>query len=864
MLWSNGESLSPSQETERRPRWSASVFLLLAWLLAAVGTWPFASTAHAADATAAASSASTLSPQEAQQLLGVLNDPTKRQQFTQTLSLMAKGVQQTAAPASKTAAGQPAVVSPNAVALHSDLTSELSSVKGNLRGYVDNFLGLFTDLRTVGTWFRSEVSTPATRALLVGTFWRAGLVILVALVVEWATTLAMRKPLSNVRTKAESRERAQENIQTSSPPSADEKALATDEDNQQADAKAVADAKAEGAAKDEIEALQTRADDQRRQTETLRFLARVPYALMHLGLKLLPIGVFLGVAFGGSAIATDTTQAETVTETLAAAYAAARFLFVLVESALAPRSPMIRLVPVSDSTARMLIRWWNVLVAAPSLVVCLSVLGGEFDLSDRGTQAMIRAVVLVEHIMIAVFIWRLRPIVKRTLEPKRQEVQSSFWSFVLMIAQIWWIPALFLDAALWLVWAAHLRGGYDWILRTTVLTVVIVTAARLLAVLAYGWQDKLFRLDPALVKKHPDMQQRADRYYPFVRGLLTAIIAFASFIALTESWGIHTVHFFFASQLGTRLLTAAITMVVAVSVAAILWEVINAQLNNQLSHFSASGQSARATRLKTVLPIIRTVLLTVIIIIVLVTSLSQIGINVAPLLTGAGIMGAAIAFGSQSLVKDFITGFFMLVEDAIQVGDWVTTGGVSGTVEHLSIRTVRVRAINGDLHIIPFSSVTSIANTGRDFNQIIVNQVVDLSEDTSRVAKIMADAVDEMRKEDEFKTIIYSGYNDLGVDKSDSNGAVMVGSIRTAAMMKWKVQREFYRRIANRFAKAGIMFYTPTAYTASAPGTSLAISGGLKMPTTPGQPANEDKPKAEADNADAPKSPSGDSKHDGA
>ncbi len=782
--------------------------------------------------------AQALSPKEAQELLNVLNDPKQRDAFTHDLSLMTRGIQATA-PGPQTGITKKGTTAPNAVVLHNDLSSGFSSIKTEIAGYLENFLALFKDLKTVGTWFQNEINNPQTRGVLIGAFTRAFMIVGVALLIEWGTALMIQKPLRRVTDRAIARE---ERIGASEPVQNGKVEPDTDEavsDDQVAQAAA-----ASGAPQEEVQTLETRADDQRRQIETLRFLARVPYALMHLGLKLLPVGAFLGIAFAGSAVATNTTESATVTETLALAYAAARALFIFLETAIAPRSPAIRLMPAGDSTAWMLTRWWNILVAGPSIVVCLSVLGGEFDLSDRGTEAMIRAVVLVEHILIAIFIWRLRPVVARTIEPKRKASKSAFWSFMLALARVWWVPALFLDAALWVVWAVHLRGGYDWILRTTAMTIVIIAASRLLAVLAYGAQDRLFRLNPEEVKRRPDLQKRADVYYPFVRGALTIFITFVSFLALTEAWGISSVQFFFSNRLGSRLLGAAVTVVIALTIAAAIWEVVNAMLNRQLERYAQTAQETRATRLKTVLPIIRTVLRAAIIVIVTVTSLSQIGINVTPLLTGAGIMGAALAFGSQSLVKDFITGFFMLVEDAIQVGDWVTTGGVAGFVEHLSIRTVRVRAINGDLHIIPFSSVTSIANTGRDFNQIIIRQTVDLSEDVSRVVKIMSDVVDQMRKEETFRGIIYSGYNDLGVDNTDGNGAVIIGSIRTAAMMKWKVQREFYKRIAHPMAKAGVLFFTPTSYTASAPGTALNITG--EMSALPGStPANEDKPAAD-------------------
>lgn len=807
--------------------------------------------ADAPGTTAASSTSSApsgaLSPKEAQELLGVLNDPKQRDAFTHTLSLMARGAQQagatTATAPANTSATSSSIVTPEAVALHSGL----SSLGQRARAYGRNFLGLFKDLRSVGVWFDHQIANPTTRQVLIDAFTRAGLIVIVALVIERALVLVIAPRLTAIATHAATREKRLNGAGAD-----DNEATPSDGDASAADNAAVTDALASGASAGTIETLQTRAKDQRRQRETLRFLRRAPYTLAHFGLKLMPVAVFMGVSYGGAELATSTPQAEATTIILAGAYAVARLLFVVVESVLAPRSPAIRLAPASDSVARILTRWWNVLVAAPAAVLCLSNLGEQFDLSAQGTEAVIRTVVLVEHVIIAIFIWRMRPLITRALNRQAPQTQSPFWAFALTLAKAWWIPALFLDAALWLVWAAHLRGGYLWILQTLGLTVAIVIASRVIAILAYGAQDRLFRLSPEMQAKRPELQKRADRYYPFVRAALTATVMFVSIVALTESWGLSTAHFFLSTDLGRHLLGAVITLFIALVVAAIIWETVNDLLNRQLERYKENAQAARATRLRTVLPIIRTVLLTIIIIIVVVTSLSQIGINVTPLLTGAGIMGAAIAFGSQSLVKDFITGFFMLVEDAIQVGDWVTTGGVSGVVEHLSIRAVRVRATNGDLHIIPFSSVSTIANTGRDYNQVIIHQKIDLSEDVARVVAVMAKVVDEMREEDDFKSMIYSGYNDLGVDLSDGDGTVTVGSIRTAPMMKWKVQREFYRRLGNRLVEAGIKFCVPMAYTATPPGGALrvAVDGGAA--TTP-QPikntqANDTPDRTEHDN----------------
>ncbi|MCG0994814.1 mechanosensitive ion channel [Acetobacter indonesiensis] len=745
--------------------------------------------AHA-EAAPVATSTGSLSQQDAQQLLSVLNDPKKREDFTHTLSLMAKGLP-TAAP-TKPATTAPAVVD-------SDVNSELDSLTSSMQGYVRNFAGLFKDLGSVGSWFHSELRNPETRQTLIDAFSRALIILLVALALERCASMLLKKPLTSVTAHAEARERKQE--AAAAVESVEAATSTPDGDN-----------------------TQTRADDQRRRNEVMRYLVRVPYNVLHFLLKLLPVVVFLALGYLGAEFLTTTTQARTVTITLTNAYVIARGLYLLVETALAPRSPAIRLTPASDSTARMLTRWWNVLVAAPSLVICLSTLGSEFNLAPRGTEAMLRAVILIQHLIIAAFIWRIRHIVANALQPSETLRKNAFWAFAGAMARFWWIPVLFLDIALWFVWAAHLKGGYQWILRGTILTLVCLVLSRLIAVLAYGLQDRLFRISDTTEAEYPGLQKRADYYYPFVRRMLTVFIIFVTCVSIAQSWSIPSFHFFLENPLGSRLVSAAVILTIGLVIASVAWEVINGLLNKQIDRYTSSAQAGRATRLRTILPIIRTVLLGFIIVIVTVTTLSQIGINVTPLLTGAGILGVGLSFGSQSLWKDVITGFFMLAEDAIQVGDWVTTSGVAGTVEQLSIRTLRVRSFDGDLHIIPFSSVTSIANTGRGFNQIIVKQVLDLSEDSGKVVHIMSDVIKEMRKEDAFRHIIFSDYNDLGVDCSDSNGAILIGTIRTAPMMKWKVQREFYRRLANRMADAGVKFYTPTSYYTTPPGNSMHLT----------------------------------------
>ena len=163
------------------------------------------------------------------------------------------------------------------------------------------------------------------------------------------------------------------------------------------------------------------------------------------------------------------------------------------------------------------------------------------------------------------------------------------------------------------------------------------------------------------------------------------------------------------------------TLVVTLLLALLVWEAANAAIERHLARLAREQQVARSARLRTLLPLLRTTLLVTILLVAGLMVLSEIGVNIAPLLAGAGIVGVAIGFGSQKLVQDLITGIFLLLENAMQVGDWVTVSGLSGTVENLSVRTIRLRAGDGSVHIIPFSAVTTVTNVNRGLGNASVS-----------------------------------------------------------------------------------------------------------------------------------------------
>jgi small-conductance mechanosensitive channel len=150
------------------------------------------------------------------------------------------------------------------------------------------------------------------------------------------------------------------------------------------------------------------------------------------------------------------------------------------------------------------------------------------------------------------------------------------------------------------------------------------------------------------------------------------------------------------------------------------------------------------------------------------------------------------------------------LENTVQVGDNVTVSGLSGTVENVSIRTMRLRAGDGSVHVVPFSAVTTITNASRGAGNAAVSVNIAYKEDSDRAGEILKDIVAEMRKESEFRSAIRSDLELWGVDKVDGASVSIVGQIRCTDSGRWPVQREFNRRLKRRFQEQGIEITSPS------------------------------------------------------
>jgi small conductance mechanosensitive channel len=211
-----------------------------------------------------------------------------------------------------------------------------------------------------------------------------------------------------------------------------------------------------------------------------------------------------------------------------------------------------------------------------------------------------------------------------------------------------------------------------------------------------------------------------------------------------------------------------------------------------------------AKRAETLGRVFRYIAIVVIWLIAFLVILSEIGVSVAPILGAAGVAGLAIGFGAQSLVKDYFTGFFLLLENQIRQGDVVRLGDHSGLVEDVTLRFVQLRDYDGNVHFIPNGTIVTVVNMSRGHAQAVVDIGVAYKEDIDRVTAIMREVGESMRNDNNFGPRILDAFELAGVESLGDSAVVIRGRFRVLPLEQWNVKREYLRRVKYAFDRNGI------------------------------------------------------------
>lgn len=779
--------------------------------------------AFAATATAAAPASApvTLTPDQARQALEVLNNPQRRAQIEDTLhAIVAAGALSAPPPASAAAAASaPAATAASGTAatvqdafksngLASQLARQGARWAAQTGIALEHSVSALLDVSSVRVWWSDLLHDPEQRAML----GRVALALLGALVpallLEWVTRRLLRRALIALAER-----RANDPHDRNDPLNLldlreptelpDPDAAALDDEPVRFPAPGAANAGAAGSA-----SRSGAADGKAHAAHHWSLLRRLPRAILRMLVRFVPLVVFVGAASLLMSILTDdNTPQDHALDSIIDIYVVNRLIVIVGNFFLQPDAPRLRLLSMGNGWAAFLQRWIVMIASVVGAGGALAQIAVSVGLSESANLALMKVVALIAHVMLAILVLQTsRPVAARIRA--RFERNRSLSVLGNALADAWAYITVFVVMALWFVWALDVRNGYHTLLHLGGISIAVLVGARVVAIVVFGALAKLFEAQDDQARDSL-VHQHAYRYYPALRRVVSWIVGVLTVLVLLQVWGLDVVSLFHQGTIGHRLASALVTIMVATAVALFVWEATNVGVERRLHEWTSAGDLVRAARLRTLLPMLRSALFVAIALVVVLTGLSELGVNIGPLLAGASIFGVALGFGSQKLVQDFITGIFLLMENAMQVGDWVTLAGVSGTVEYLSIRTVRLRGGDGSLYTVPFSSVSTVNNTNRGLGNAAVKVSITYGEDVQKAIATLKEIGASLRDDPQFKDGILSDFAFWGVDSVDGASITLTGQIQCRDSGRWGVQREFNRRVADLFQERGISIANP-------------------------------------------------------
>ncbi len=296
-------------------------------------------------------------------------------------------------------------------------------------------------------------------------------------------------------------------------------------------------------------------------------------------------------------------------------------------------------------------------------------------------------------------------------------------------------------------------------------------------------------------------------YLPALEKTMAVLIGFLLLFWIFELWGIHI-------PVGIQIVKSASTIFVTLLISYISWDVIRAFIDMKIKEElpddddgGGDGEGgAGGSRKATILTLVRKFILTGLVIVGILTVLNALGINIGPLLAGAGILGIAIGFGSQALVKDILSGLFFLIDDAFRVGDYIETTGVKGMVQQISLRSIKVRHPRGMLFTIPYGDMGSIQNFSRDYIITKLDLRVRYDTDIDKIRKIIKKIYKEVQKDEELSSVLLGKIKSQGVREMDDSAMILRVKFKTIPGGQFMIRKAVFQRIQEKFRENNIEF----------------------------------------------------------
>ena len=461
------------------------------------------------------------------------------------------------------------------------------------------------------------------------------------------------------------------------------------------------------------------------------------------------------------------------------------------------RAARFRIVPMSDPAAKF---WQRRLMIAVGVIAFSWVTLGllrTLGVSPAGLKIIsyIAAVFLLGLTLDA--IWR-RPAAEPVGEAGRHKLSRRASSVI----------ATVLAALIWLQWSLHLMPSF-WLL-------LIGGSLPLLLSVSRRSVDHLLRP----VEGMPDDRAPILAAVALERGL-RAILIIGAALALAYAWDIDLIALTASDTVATRLIRGALSAVVIVLIADFVWRLARALIDRKLVASKnpdklETEELRRQARLRTLLPILRNVLMVMIVTISALMVLAALGVEIGPLIAGAGVVGVAVGFGAQTLVKDVISGVFYLLDDAFRVGEYIQSGSYKGTVESFSLRSVKLRHHRGPLYTVPFGELGAVQNMSRDWVIDKMQIGITYDSDLDKAKKLIKQIGKDLAADPEFGPNIIEPLKMQGVEQFGEFAVQIRMKMMTKPGQQFTIRRKAFAMIKKAFDANDINFAFPT----------VAVSGG--------------------------------------
>ena len=229
------------------------------------------------------------------------------------------------------------------------------------------------------------------------------------------------------------------------------------------------------------------------------------------------------------------------------------------------------------------------------------------------------------------------------------------------------------------------------------------------------------------------------------------------------------------------------------------------QLEQEMGDATSADMTERLKRARTVSRLVQNALTVLVVSIASLMTLRELQVDIVPILTGAGIVGLAVGFGAQTLVKDLIAGFFLTLENQVRVGDVAVINGVGGLVEEINLRTIVLRDVEGTVHVFPNGAIDRLSNRTKDFSYAVVDVGVGYTEDPDRIVALLREIGGGLAADPAFASLLIEPVEVLGIEAFEEARMVVKARVKTLPLRQWDVAREFRRRVVKRFDELGIV-----------------------------------------------------------